>query len=366
MHLGPAPPSSMHLTLFVPDLLWPDYAHRQAFEFDQSNPLARFLFLATHTTSPFRATDSWESVLAVTFGVESDTAPLGALRLLGEKGDTNHTNALSRTLLCADPVSLDFIQQSLVLSSPEAGQLSPDDCNRLIASLNAEFADEGCFFAGNTSNHWYFSPSNPDMALPNLAACSRLLGRRIDADESRQVLGREGLRWLNRIQMCLNGHPVNEARQMNGLTAINSVWPWGAGALSGEKQGNTAPFAMAIGDNALLRGLCTLTGTPHASEMTAVPSGLLLDTRLSSAIAQDDLDAWKIAVNQLTTVHITPALDALTSGALTSFSVIAPDAYQTHRWTLNASHKGLKPSLIQRCLGRANKHPELATLVASW
>ena len=356
----------MHLTLFVPDLLWPDHAHRQAFEFDQANPLARFLFLATHKASPFSATDSWESLLAGAFGLESHTAPLGALRLLGESGATTDSNPFGRTLLCADPVSLDFIQQSLVLSSPEAAQLSPDDCNRLIVSLNEEFADEGCFFVGNTCNHWYFAPNNPDMELPNLAACSRLLGRRIDADESRQVLGREGLHWLNRIQMCLNGHPVNEARQMNGLTAINSVWPWGAGILATNTLGNTTPFATAIGDNALLRGLCTFTGTPHVSEMTAAPSGLLLDTSLSTAIAQDDLDAWQMAVKHLTERHIAPALDALASGTLTSLSVIAPDAYQTHRWTLNATHKGLNPSFIQRLLGRTHNHPDLATLVSSW
>ena len=356
----------MHLTLFVPDLLWPDHEHRQAFEFDQANPLARFLFLATHTTSPFSVTDSWESVLAGAFGLESHTAPLGALRLLGESGATTDTNDFGRTLLCADPVNLDFIQQSLVLSSPASAELSPDDCNGLIASLNEEFADEGCFFTGHTSNHWYFAPNKPDTDLPNLAACSRLLGRRIDADESRQVLGRDGLRWLSRIQMCLNGHPVNEARQTNGLNVINSVWPWGAGLLVTKTQSNTGPFEMATGDNALLRGLCTLTGTTYASEIAAARSALCLDTSLSTAIAQDDLDAWQKAVNQLTETHIAPALDALANATLTSLSVIAPDAHQTHRWTLNATHKGLNPSLIQRWLGRAYKHPDLATLVASW
>jgi len=354
----------MHLTLFVPDLLWPDQEHRQAFEFDQADALARFLFLAEHTAMPFKPTTSWESVLAETFGLSGETAALGALRLLGEPGSTD-SQAFNHTLLCADPVNLDFIQQALVLSSPDASQLSVDDAQGLITTLNEEFADEGYFFLGHSTNHWYFAPKSSDHDLANLAACSRFLGRRIDADESRQVLGSNGLRWLNRIQMCLNGHPVNETRAMQGLVAINSVWPWGAGLLSSSPPPSKHRFEQAVGDNALLRGLCTFTGAAH-SEATHAGHGLLLNTDLANAIAQDDLSAWQNATNQLAQTHIAPALDALASGKLTHLTIITPDSHQTHRWTLEATHKGLNPSFIQRCLGRAHKYPNLASLVSSW
>ena len=354
----------MHLTLFVPDLLWPDHEHRQAFEFDQADALARFLFLAEHTATPFKPTTSWESVLAETFGLSGEAAALGALRLLGEAGNSAGT-PYARTLLCADPVNLDFIQQALVLSSPDVSQLSTDDAERLITSLNEEFADEGHFFLGHSSNHWYFAPKSTDHDLANLAACSRFLGRRIDADESRQVLGSNGLRWLNRIQMCLNGHPVNEARAMQGLVAINSVWPWGAGLLSGSPPPSKHRFEQAVGNHALLRGLCTFTGTAH-SETASGSHGLLLNTDLADAIAQDDLNAWQNAVNQLAQTHIAPALNALAKGELARLTIIAPDAYQTHRWTLESNHKDLNPSFLQRCLGRAHRHPALATLVGTW
>ena len=354
----------MHLTLFVPDLLWPDHEHRQAFEFDQADALARFLFLAEHTATPFKPTTSWESVLAETFGIAGEAAALGALRLLGEPGSTD-SQAFSHTLLCADPVNLDFIQQSLVLSSTDASQLSVDDAQRLITTLNEEFADEGSFFLGHSTNHWYFAPKSTDHDLANLAACSRFLGRRIDADESRQVLGSNGLRWLNRIQMCLNGHPVNEARATQGLVAINSVWPWGAGLLPNSAPPSTRRFDQAFGNNALLRGLCTITGTAHLGKSPG-NHGLLLNTDLADAIAQDDLSAWKNATSQLAQTHIAPALGALARGELTRLTIIAPDAHQTHRWTLEATHKGLNPSFIQRCLGRAYKCPDLASVVSSW
>ena len=354
----------MHLTLFVPDLLWPDHEHRQAFEFDQADALARFLFLAEHTATPFQPTTSWESVLAETFGLSGKTAALGALRLLGESG-SNHSQAFSRTLLCADPVNLGFIQQALVLSNADASQLDDDAAQELIACLNEEFTGEGVFFRGHSTTRWYFAPTTLNDDLANLAACSRFLGRRIDADESRQVLGSNGLRWLNRIQMCLNGHAVNEARAMQGLVAINSVWPWGAGLLSDNPPCATSPFDKAVGNNALLRGLCTFTGTAY-SETTSSSHGLLLSTDLTDAIAKDDLSAWQKAVSLLAQTHIAPALGALARSELTRLTIIAPDAYQTHRWTLDATHKALKTSFIQRCLGRAHKHPDLASLVSSW
>ena len=362
MRLGTTKP--MHLTLFVPDLLWPDHEHRQAFEFDHSDDLARFLHLANQTRNPLKPTASWESVLADTFGLSAEASALAALRLLGESG-TNDASAYGRTLLCADPVNLDFMQQALVLSSPDAMQLSIEDAKSIIASLNEEFAGEGTFFHSHSTNHWYYEPNSVDQDLPNLAACSRFLGRRIDADESRHLLGSTGLRWLNRIQMCLNGHPVNEVRQMQGLISINSIWPWGAGMLSNNTQHAASPFAQAVGNNALLGGLCVLTGTAHLAESTP-GSGLLLDTRLSDAIAQDDLSAWQNSVARLTQAHIAPALDALAKGKLNRLTLIAPDAHQTHYWTLEASHKGLTPSFFQRCLGRTRKHPDLATLIASW
>ena len=355
----------MHLTLFVPDLLWPDHADRQAFEFEQAGPLARLLFLSKHTATPFSPISSWESVLAETFGLKDQNLPLGAIRLLGEP-QSDDNPAVDRTLLCADPVNLNFIQQALVLSSPEASQLDTADVQALLATLNDEFADEGYFFTSGSTKHWYFVPNNANVDLPNLAACSRLLGRRIDADESRQILGRNGLRWLNRVQMCLNDHPVNTARQMQGLQPINSVWPWGTGALSSTAPVTPAPFTQAMGNNALLRGLCTVTKTPYALEMEASQTGLVLDTALAEAIAHDDLDGWQAATKTLIATRLAPALDALTRGELTHLTLISPDAYQTHYWTLSAHQKGLKPTWLQRCLGTDPKIPALATLVSQW
>ena len=46
--------------------------------------------------------------------------------------------------------------------------------------------------------------------------------------------GRDARHWLadvNEAQMLLFAHPVNAAREARGLPTVNSLWPWGAGAL---------------------------------------------------------------------------------------------------------------------------------------
>ena len=366
MRLGTRSLSPMHLTLFVPDLLWPDHEHPQAFDFDQAPALARLLSLADLSITPYGTCDSWESVLAHRFGFSDPQPPVGALRLLGQTATTDVTLAYGRTLLCADPVNLDFIQQSLVLSPIEAATLSREAVDALITSINDEFAGEGSFFVNDSTAQWYFAPLDTTSHLPNLAACSRLLGRRIDADESRQVLGSEGLRWLNRIQMCLNSHPVNDDRDRHGLPVINSIWPWGMGTLNSTGLNERPEFELAIGDNDLLRGLCTASNTPHADSAAPGTACLLLDTRLADAVAQDDLDAWHVAINALVLTQIVPAMAQLQKGTLSSLTVIAPDAHGTYRWRLQADHKGLRPSWLQRLLGNTRQKPDLKRLIATW
>lgn len=354
----------MHLTLFVPDLLWPDIDDAAAFDFPGAADFARFLALSAPTRSALNATDSWESRLATLFDFPEQHAPLAALRSLGE------SLPASGLQLCTDPVNLDFMQQALVLSPIAATSLSDSDITALLQTLNDEFAEEGHFVAHRQGNdcHWTFVPEPNHGALPDLAACSRLAGRRVDADETRALLGREGLRWINRIQMCLNQHPVNAAREASGLPPINSLWPWGLGRL-----GVIPPtrFASAQGQNALLFGLCKTTQTPCTAD-TTFPHGtgqhLVAETQLTTALSHNDLDAWQSTLGNLVSTWISPALAALANGQgqLQSLTLISPNAHHEHRWVLKRSSKGLRGTFLQRWLGRTRKTPNLHALVCSW
>lgn len=373
----------MHLTLFVPDLLWPDLENTTAFDFPGANDLARVLSLADQTQKPLTPTGSWENQLAGLFGFDAEDPPLAALRCHGDdlqdnppaNGATNHGPTNVR-MLCSDPVNLNFIQQALVLSPVDASTLAPADTEALLHSLNEEFSTEGRFVARSAQHnaaHWYFIPHEDATGLPDLAACSRLAGRRIDADETRQILGRDGLIWLNRIQMCLNQHPVNEAREAQGLPIINSLWPWGLGQLVSVPP---TRFSHASGQDSLLSGLCRATGTPmNQTSPTdlATPGNqpLIINLKPAEAVSHDDLGAWQTAMNAFVADWISPALVALAdkNAALQSLNLISVDAHHERRWTLTRSSRtlrALRGNLWQRFLGRAPKAPALGALVRSW
>lgn len=355
----------MHLTLFVPDLLWPDVANPAAFNFPGANELAKALALSKRSRLPMGTTDSWESQLTTLFGFDDRPLPLAALRSLGADCPS------PGRILCADPVNLSFIQQSLVLSPIAGDTLSDAEAQSLLVSLNEEFAEEGHFMTGAGQQHttqWYFVPHSEATVLPNLAACSRLAGRRVDADETRRILGRDALKWLNRIQMCLNQHPVNEAREALGLPAINSLWPWGLGQLD---QTPLARFAQASGNTEILSGLCRVTQTPlTGSDHFTAASGhqLVVELGLAQAIRDDDLTAWQSAMTALITHWISPALSALTQNpaGLESLTLISPGATHQYTWVLGRTTKGLSGNWLQRILGRAPKAPDLHSLLQSW
>lgn len=372
----------MHLTLFVPDLLWPDAENTAAFEFTGANDLARVLSLAEQTQKPLTQTDSWENRLAGLCGFDTEHAPLAALRALGDElqdnpsGNTSMNSPANARMLCADPVNLNFIQQALVLSPADAGSLTPTDTQALVDSLNDEFSGQGRFVDGSAQHNtaqWYFIAHDDTTGLPNLAACSRLAGRRVDADETRQILGRDGLIWLNRIQMCLNQHPVNAAREAQGLPAINSLWPWGLGQL------DLVPpmrFSHASGQSALLTGLCRVTGIPLNQTTPSDLAGLgdqplVVDLKPAAALSHDDTAAWQAAMTAFIADWISPAITSLSANhsPLQSLTLISVDAHFERRWSLLRSPKtlrGLRGNLWQRCLGRAPQAPALGTLARSW
>lgn len=362
----------MHLTLFVPDLHWPDVGNRNAYDFKGAEVLARVLSAATRMQTPLTQIDSWESRLAGLFGFTDARPPLAALRSLGDGA------SLPGRVLCADPVNLSFIQQAMVLSPIAADNLSTQETQSLVDSLNHEFLGEGYFCtmpasatAGSDEAYrWYFVPEDPVTDLPDLAACSRLAGRRIDADETRQLLGSKGLQWVNRIQMCLNQHPVNAARETAGLPAINSLWPWGLGAL----EETPAPtFKRVIGESPILKGLCLATHTPleparaFATDPSAPAPELVVQLGLTSAVQQDDLDAWQTGMTQWIEDWVSPALSALIDRRqpLQTLTLISPGTYQETTWVLHSDDRAIRGNLLQRYLGIRSKPPALHSLLGS-
>ena len=166
----------MHLTLLVPELIWPEPADQFTLGKLSAPGLEWLLARAQLERQPRRP---FETVLTGCFGLVA--APCGALRLLGEGSD----EARNGHWLCADPVHLRFHQERIILADAGAFDLADDEAHSLVQALNAEFADIGRFHVAS-ARRWYLK-LNVAVDHP-VEPISAVAGRRVDARRSANPL----------------------------------------------------------------------------------------------------------------------------------------------------------------------------------
>jgi hypothetical protein len=319
----------VHLTLLVPELIWPEPADQYAL----GNLAAPGLeWVLARARSERRERRPFETALADSFGLTAP--PFGALRLLGEGIE----EARSGHWLCADPVHLRFHQERIVLADASAFDVDEDEAHRLVAALNAEFGDVGQFHAAS-AGRWYL---RLNVAVDHPAEpISAVAGRRVDGELKGSALPLT--RCLNEVQMFLHGHPLNDRREAAGQPAINSLWLWGGGALPA----SIAPgFSAVFTDNPLAAGLARAAGTalhsrpagladlpPDAGERPLV----VLD-QLLPGVAHEDSDGWRGSFGQIDAGWFAPLKKSL-GNRVDRISLIAPTVYGELRYTLTAGDR---------------------------
>lgn len=114
------------------------------------------------------------------------------------------------------------------LSDPETLSISQHESDTLYALMAPMFAEDGLELHPHSAQHWRVS----GQALAGLrtASLDRVIGRSIDAWLPQGTTAPLARRLQNEMQMLLYTHPLNDARQAQGLPAINSVWFHGSGA----------------------------------------------------------------------------------------------------------------------------------------
>jgi hypothetical protein len=320
----------VHLTLLIPELIWPEPAD----QFTLGKLAAPGLeWLLAHARLDRQPRHAFENALAEACGLCD--APFGALRLLGEGiADTDGH------WLCADPVHLRFHHERIVLADAGAFELEAAEASSLIAALNAEFADIGEFRLGDT-RRWYLRLNTViEHPVPPLSA---IAGRRIDSElnASTQPL----TRWLNEVQMFLHAHPVNEQRQNTGQPAINSLWLWGGGSLPG-KTGDRPRFSCIWSDNPLAAGIAQVSGTPlqprPATFAEFLPLAgerpLVVLDQLLPRVLYEDGDGWRSAFEAMENDWFAPLKKALGS-KIERITLIAPCVYGELHYDITAGER---------------------------
>ena len=325
----------MHLTLFVPQLLWPEPEDQIALHGLAPKKLNALLARGRlHRAAP----QAWEITLAELFGLDA-AAPFGALRLAGELLQPAAPDAC---WLCADPVHLRFHHERIVLADASAFPLEMSEAQHIATDLNRTFPEIGQFHVAHPQR-WYLRPNRDIAPDASIAPLSAIAGRRVGGDLPQSPLAAQLTRWQNEIQMFLHEHPVNVARSNLGQPAINSVWFWGPGrqpALA------TQPFHTVWTGSPLAAGLARLAGlkvAPPATDLAAVLAHALPRSRamvvlddLVTPMLHDDGHRWREILEALEAHWFAPLLGATRVHQL---DLIAPTIFGKLQWTLSASDR---------------------------
>jgi hypothetical protein len=233
----------VHCELIVPGLL---SSHTEA-----RYPALELLLARGRRESPDPLTlEQW---LHEAFEQPGDALAAGALGLAASGADAG-----DGWWARADPVHLRVLRDRVVVAPGEALQISLDESNQFLTTLNQYFSGTATFHSLD-ARRWSarFSKEQRFLEKPAIEAAGR------DVMTAR---GDEAL--LTEIQMLLHAHPVNEAREARGEPAVNSLWLWGAGRLPAEAQGpwrsvaSSEPSALGL---ARLAGMLRLDVSPSAA-----------------------------------------------------------------------------------------------------
>lgn len=167
----------MYLTLFVPQLLWPEPDDQIALHGLAPRSLNTLLARAQLDRAPAQAV---ESTLAQLFGL-NDAIPFGALRLAGEALQPAAPDAC---WICADPVHLRFHHERIVLADASAFPLEMVEAQHIALDLNRTFADLGQFHVAHPQR-WYLRLNHDIAADASITPLSAIAGRRIDGSTLR-------------------------------------------------------------------------------------------------------------------------------------------------------------------------------------
>lgn len=149
-------------------------------------------------------------------------------------GSTLHKNLNDQVQLCIEPVHLHATRDHLVLLPLAELAIPQNEITILMEEANTIFAEEGISPISFSKNTWVYAANDYESLYTHSVA--QATGRNIDwwlpKDTVTMGLAKRWRRIQNEIQMRWHIHPINEAREAQGLPRINSVWVFGIGKAS--------------------------------------------------------------------------------------------------------------------------------------
>lgn len=327
----------MHLTLLIPELLWPEPDNHPVIA-PPDLPSLRYLLGRGSFTRGHR--QPLENCLLQCLGITTDS--LAPYRLMGERlvGEQFMGETFTGTWFCADPVSLRFHHDRIILGDASQLDIQPEEVQAILATLNQEFAHLGRFHAPSPQR-WYLEAVE-GLELPALPPLSVAAGRQLNSlmpDSS--VLSR----LMNELQMVLHNHPVNQEREEQRRPTLNGLWLWGGGKVASPaipSHKHTSIDAL-WSDDPLASGLARHLNLPlfpspqniseclSAAHEKNISHGLISCESLLEPSLMEDQAGWLERLQHLEESWFAPLHRAL-GHKIKTIDLISPAAYGLLNW----------------------------------
>lgn len=329
---------TVHLTLFIPDLLPPPGAETLMGGNDSAPVLRRIFGCGELLRFPAIDAEVW---LCQAFEVEQredwPVAPLTAA--------VDGLPAESGWWLRADPVHLQLQRNHTRLLAAPALALDAQEAAALAETLNRHFSGEGHQLVAPHPARWYFRQDETiGLAAPVHGA---LAGRPLPRNP---LAGSRASHWhrvLTEAQMLLHEHPVNQTREARGLPPANSLLLWGGGrkpAVPGRH------FTQLWSHDALAIALAVQAGAEHQEAPASAalwlgqrpdPSSrhLLIIDRAHLAARYEGTEAWLRVLAMLEERWFAPLYGTLGHRGLEELVIVATGPDLCLRCTLRPADK---------------------------
>lgn len=302
----------MHARFVIPGLIWPASGLDSLVE-GHELPGLRQLCARVHIRH--EAPCPLESWLCREWGLEG-ALPLAALRLAADGVADNEAIEV-----CADPASLRFAREHLLLDDPENLALRADELSALCEGLNGIFADVGHFHVVADQLYLRLLPSHADKLDVQLSTLADAVARPVAHFQPQGAQARWWSRLNNELQVFCHNHPINVPREADGRPLVNALWLSGAGVRPSRLR---PPATQMSGHSWLLKGLAACAGVPVDSLSAASPAPWNLLHELIVPARQRNASAWRETLRHLDETLFTPLAQALVAGRLTSLDIVAP------------------------------------------
>lgn len=234
-----------------------------------------------------RAFALWELAVLRSCGLEPDAAVLASapLNKLGQicmdQSSTRDQGPEAHAWAHLEPVHLVAgLNDIVAMQLHGASRVTQQEHETLTATLSEHLMPENYELHANEEIGWLLRSARALDASTTAPehAFSGPLKHSLPAGPQ----GAELRRLMTEIQMLLHEHPVNRARALRGLPAINAVWLWGLGMACGRTHAQTR-LPRAYGRRNFLKGLYLIHGQSVRAQQFTLDS--LLENAQSDALA---------------------------------------------------------------------------------